>query len=192
MSKKIFQKVGTVALVAVMAAPFAANAESSFVATGPATARVDFQVTIPTFLSLRVGSTGTTIDRIDFAPSAANLGNSTAVAGTGGNLGGGAVSANVRGNGGNMTLLASTGPLVNALGDLIDWNQISTISSNASGLPAPVLVNSPSTTSVPLTANLANGRVTNLDANWTYSFLNQTVLPEGTYSGRVTYTATMP
>ncbi len=192
MSKKIFQKVGTVALVAVMAAPFAANAESNFVTSGTATAHVDFRVTIPTFLALRVGTPNNVIDVIQFAPSAADLGNGTPLSGTGGDLGAGAVSVNVRGNGGNMTLTSRTGPLVNSLGDSINWNQISTVSSNTSGLPAPTLVNAPSFTTVPLTANQANGRVTDLNANWTYSFLNQAVLPEGTYNGQVTYTASMP
>ena len=191
MSKKIFRNVGTVALVAVMAVPFAASAESNFMTSGPATAHVDFRVTIPTFLSLRVGSANQ-IDTIDFAPAAANLGDGTPVGGAGGNLGAGAVSTNVRGNAGNITLSASTGPLVNGVGDLINWNQISTISNNTTGLPAPALIDGPGFSSVALTANLANGRVTNLDANWTYSFLNQAVLPQGTYTGQVTYTATMP
>ena len=59
MSTSIFHKVGTVALVAVMAVPFAANAESTFVTGAGAqstNARVDFQITIPRFVSLRVGS----------------------------------------------------------------------------------------------------------------------------------------
>ncbi len=64
MSKKIFQKVGTVALVAVMAAPFAANAESNFANDGHGLADHDNgtgrfpESLIPKFLSLQVGSAG--------------------------------------------------------------------------------------------------------------------------------------
>ncbi len=193
MSTSIFHKVGTVALVAVMAAPFAANAESSFV-TGTATpltttARVDFQIQIPKFLALQVGSAGT-IDQITFTPTATELLNATAVGGTGGNLGAGAVSTRVRANNGNVSLVANSAPLTNGLGDSIDWAEVDTVSSSAA-LPAPVLVNGLGA-SVPLTANLAGGRVTDLSANWTYSFLNSTVVPVGTYTGQVTYTASMP
>jgi hypothetical protein len=198
MSKKIFQKVGTVALVAAMAAPFAANAESSFTTgtSSPITtaARVDFQVTIPKFLSLQVGSTGTTVDTIAFAPTATDLINGTAVSGTGGNSGASGVLVNVRGNNGQVQLIASTtGPLSNGT-DFIPWSQITTVSSAAGALPAP----SPSITDVgpgtpvAVTANLAGGKVTNQAATWTYQFLNNQVAPVGTYNGQVTYTASMP
>lgn len=193
MSKKIFQKVGTVALVAVMAAPFAANAESSFT-TGTSspittTARVDFQVTIPKFLSLQVGSTGTTVDTIAFAPTATDLINGTAVGGTGGNAGPSGVVARVRGNNGIVSLTANapaTG-LSNGAGDFINWSQITTTSSNVAGLPAPVLTNGLSGA-----VTVAAGRVTDQTSNWTYSFTNSAVAPVGTYTGQVTYTASMP
>src|SRR5208282_2246146 len=68
-----------------------------------ATAHVDFQVTIPQVLFLRVGTgssdtTGvltanTTGDEIQFAPAAGAVGNGTAVAGTGGDLTGGVETA---------------------------------------------------------------------------------------------------
>jgi hypothetical protein len=195
MSKKIFHKVGTVALVAVMAAPFAANAESTFVTgTGSpitTTARVDFQIQIPKFLTLQVGSAGTTIDTITFAPSATDLINLTAVDGTGGNSGPSGVTTVVRGNNGAVSLVANTtGPLLSGL-DSIDWSQITTTSSSA-GLPAPSIVTGGPGTTASVTANLAGGRVTNQAATWTYQFLNSTVAPQGTYAGRVTYTASMP
>jgi hypothetical protein len=195
MSKKIFQKVGTVALVAVMAAPFAANAESTFVTgTGTpitTTARVDFQIQIPKFLTLQVGSAGATIDTITFAPTATDLINGTAVDGTGGNAGPSGVSTVVRGNNGAVSLVANTtGPLLSGL-DSIDWSQITTTSSSA-GLPAPSIVTGGPGTTASVTANLAGGRVTNQSATWTYQFLNSTVAPQGTYTGRVTYTASMP
>jgi hypothetical protein len=195
MSKKIFQKVGTVALVAAMAVPFAANAESTFVTgTGSpitTTARVDFQITIPKFLTLQVGSTGGTIDTITFAPTATDLINGTPVNGTGGNAGPSGVSTVVRGNNGTVSLVANTaGPLVSGL-DSIDWSEITTGTSSA-GLPAPSIVSGGPGSTASVVANLAGGRVTNQSATWTYQFLNSVVAPQGTYSGRVTYTASMP
>src|SRR5438874_2003585 len=83
---------------AAAAVPLLCNAESN-VQTGAntaapgATAHVDFQITIPKILYLRVGTGSTyttgaltangTIDLIQFAPAAALVGNSTPVAGTG-------------------------------------------------------------------------------------------------------------
>jgi len=196
MSKKIFQKVGTVALVAVMAAPFAANAESTFnTGTGSpiqTTARVDFQIQIPKFLTLQVGSAGATIDTITFAPTATDLINLTAVDGTGGNSGASGVTTVVRGNNGTVSLSANTtAALSNGSGGFIDWTQITTDSSNSAGLPAPILVNGVGA-SVPVVANNAGGRVTNQTATWTYQFVNSVVAPQGTYTGQVTYTASMP
>jgi len=84
---------------AAAAVPLLGHAESN-VQTGAstaapgATAHVDFQITIPKILYLRVGTgssytTGVlpsvgTVDLISFAPTAAQVGNATAVAGTGG------------------------------------------------------------------------------------------------------------
>jgi hypothetical protein len=199
MSKKIFHKVGTVALVAVMAVPFAANAESTFNSgTGSpltTTARVDFQIQIPKFVSLQVGVAGlNNLNTITFAPTTTELANLTPVNGTGGNSGASGVLVNVRGNNGQVQLIASTtGPLSNGT-DFIPWSQITTVSSAAGALPAP----SPSITDVgpgtpvAVTANLAGGKVTNQAATWTYQFLNNQVAPVGTYNGQVTYTASMP
>src|SRR5688572_24161289 len=107
MSKSLFRNLSHVALAAVLAAPIGANAESSFQTGAGAlstSARVDFQITIPRFLSLRVGTAGAPIDLVSFTVPAANVGNATPVAGTGGDLGAGAVTASVLGNGGNVTL----------------------------------------------------------------------------------------
>ena len=175
-----------------------AQAESTFVSgTTPlnTSARVDFQVTIPKFLSLRVGSANA-IDLIDFTVAAANVGSTTDVAGTGGDLTGGTVTARVTGNNGDVTLSATTaGALTNATGDTISWTQIST-ASNAAGLPAPTLADGVSA-NVTVPGNLAGGRVVNQAAVWTYTYLNDNIVPAGTYggvgvqNGRVTYTATM-
>jgi len=195
MSKKIFQKVGTVALVAVMAAPFAANAESSF-ATGSGvqntSANVDFLITIPRFVSLRVGVAGTGVDLITFAPSGAQMAAGSPVTGTGGDATAGAVNATVRGNAGTVTLGASTLGGLTSGANSINWNQITTATS-VSALTPPALANGTSiATSVTATNN-----VVNQTAVWTYTYTNSVIVPPGNYggintgNGRVTYTASV-
>ncbi len=188
MSKKIFNKIGPVALAAVLAAPLAANAESDFSnGAGPlsATARVDFQVSIPKFLSLRVGSANATIDTVIFDVNALDVGNNSPVSGTGGDQGAGQVTASVRGNSANVQLEATTTPLTNGV-ETLNWNQISTATSNTLLTP-PTLSNGPSTSQV-----LASNRIVNQTATWTYRYVNAADVAPGTYTGRVTYTATMP
>lgn len=190
---------------AIAAAPLSANAASQFVnGTGNASASVDFQVTIPRVLFLRVGAgsdfaNDSTVNLVEFAPSAANLGNNVAVAGTGGDLGSGAVSAKVIGNNGTITLTANTGgALTNADGDTIPYSQIittPTMLATPTVLAAPVLANG---ASAPVTVAPASGKVVVRDARWTYSYANNAIVAPGTYggvntnNGRVTYTASMP
>jgi hypothetical protein len=196
------------ALVAAIALPFMAHAESS-INTGvasplPTSARLDFKITVPKVIYLRVG-TGTnlaangTIDLIDFTVPAASLGNGTAIAATAasGDLTNGAVTARVIGNNGTVTFTSTTtGALSNGT-DTISYGQITaavaTLTS-ATALPHPALVDG-ATTTVSLTPV---GKVVNQDAKWTFTYLNAAVVAAGTYggintnNGRVTYTASMP
>jgi|SRR5579862_382028 len=192
--------------------PLLAHAESN-VQTGSgtlsATAHVDFAVTIPQLLYLRVGNgstytTGaytsvTTIDEITFAPAAGAVGNGTAVAGVGGDLNGGVETAAVIGNGGTITLIATaSGALQDAAGDSIDYTQITTTAaSNTTGtvLGAPTLANGASNT---ITLTPAAHATVFQDAKWTFQYANTVTPPAGTYggvntnNGRVVYTASMP
>ncbi len=196
MNMPIFHKVGSVAMVAIMAAPFAANAESTL-ATGAGAlstnARVDFQITIPKFVSLRVGSAAAAISLVTFAPTAAQMDAGGAIAGAGGDLGAGIVTAIVRGNGGNVTLAASTLGALQSGTNTINWTEITTATS-VPALTPPALANGAST-STTVTAGV-NG-VVNQSAAWTYSYANSAVVPAGTYggvgvnNGRVTYTASV-
>jgi hypothetical protein len=204
----------TVLGAASLALPLMAFAESN-VQTGAATAapgataHVDFSIVIPKILYLRVGtgskyttgvlSSNAAVDLITFSPTAAQVGNGTAVAGTGGDLTGGVETAAIVSNSGNVTLNATaTGALGNGAGDSIPVTQITTTATtltSATALPAPVLTNATSA-NVVLTAPPT--KVIVQDAQWTFAYANAAVVPVGTYGGvntnnsRVVYTATMP
>jgi len=196
---------------AAVAVPLLCNAESNY-QTGTtgltATAHVDFQITIPKFLFLRVGTgTGTaaggyatnaTVDQITWAPTAAQVGNGTALAGTGGDLSGGVETAVVVANNGNVTLSSTTtGPLSDGNGDTISYAQIkTTATANTTGttLAPPTLADGTTTT----TTLTAVNKIVQQDAKWAYTYLNTGTPPAGTYGGvntngsRVTYTASVP
>ena len=204
----------TVLGAASLALPLMAFAESN-VQTGAATAapgataHVDFSIVIPKILYLRVGtgskyttgvlSSNAAVDLITFSPTAAQVGNGTAVAGTGGDLTGGVETAAIVSNSGNVTLNATaTGALGNGAGDSIPFSQITTTATtltSATALPAPVLTNATSA-NVVLTAPAT--KVIVQDAKWTFAYANTAAVPTGTYGGvntnnsRVVYTATMP
>ena len=197
------------------ATPLLCRAESNLQsAASPltATAHVDFQITIPKLVFLRVGTgTGTlgggyannaVVDQITWAPTPANVGTGV-MAGTGGDLTGGVETAAVYANGnGNVTLsCTTTGPLNDgAAGDTISYATITTTASvltSATALPACVLADAATNNQV--IAPVA--KVVSRDAKWTYTYSNATIPPAGTYggggaantgAGRVTYTAAIP
>ncbi|MEJ8854881.1 hypothetical protein WKW79_09900 [Variovorax robiniae] len=193
-----------------------AHAESNYVTaligSMSATAHLDFVVTIPRVLYLRVG-TGTddasagAVDLVSFTVPAGSMGNGTPVVATGGDLGAGAVTVRVRGNGGDITLNSNTsGPLHNGIAARqIGWNRITVT-------PAPLPTTTNGFTNGVITHPAFNGaggpgsavlltsagnRVQR-EGKWTYGYANVDVLAAGTYggagvnNGRVTYTAVMP
>jgi hypothetical protein len=196
------------AVALALGLPLVASAESTFT-TGAgtpitATARVDFTVVIPKFVSLQVGAAGAGINLItfDMTAAAASIGNAVAQAATAGSgdLANGVVTAKVLGNNGQVTLsvAAAAGGLVTATGDTIPFSQITTttaVNTSATALPAPVLTNG---TSAGVLAALTGTKITNQDAKWTYKYANAAVVAAGTYGGvnvlggRVIYTASMP
>ena len=214
-----FKKLATaLAATAAFAAPLLVHAESAInitgVANATAAANLDFRVTVPRVLYLRVG-TGTanaanaTIDLMDFTVPAANVGNATPVAGTAasGDLTNGAVTVRLYGNGGAVSLNSSTSGLMNngAAAQTLPWTQIGVaVAALAATTPGytngtlvhPALAAAGNGTATALPAP-ANGLVLQ-EAKWTFSYLNAAVVAAGTYggtvakNGRVTYTATMP
>lgn len=169
-----------------------AFAESQFsTGAGPntANARLDFQVNIPRFLSFRVGPAGAGIEQVVFDVAAANVGNGTAVARTGGL----AVDVALRGNGGAISLTAdTTGTSLtdSGSGETIPFTQITTTTATGT-ITAPTLVENGVSAPVAV-APTAGTRVTDRTATWAYSYENDAIVGAGQYDGQVQYTATMP
>lgn len=207
------KKLSLIAAAALLAAPQLALAESDVnTAAGAnitATARLDFQVTIPRVLFLQVGTgtsfaDNTAVDRIDFTVPAANLGDGTDVAGTGGDLTGGAVRVRIFGNNGNIQLTAATGGALSNGTDTIPWSEI-TVASSAPGaaaagyiataIPHPTI---PSSGTGAATTITATNNVIRQEGIWTFSYDNTVAYAAGTYGGtntnnsRIVYTATLP
>lgn len=195
--------------VVLAGTPMLAQAESTFVSgAGNATANLDFQVVVPRILFLRVGAGGPNftsnpaIDLISFNVPGASLGNGTSVVATAasGDLGNGAVTARVRGNGGSVTLTSTAlGALSNGAGSTISFGQINTAVTALAGapgtpMPHPTLVD----TGNGSVALVATAGVVDRGATWTYSYANSNVVAAGSYggvgvnNGRVTYTAANP
>jgi hypothetical protein len=206
------------ALAAIAAlSPLAAQAESNFVTSGgSASAKLDFNITIPRVLFLQVGAgtnfaNSTAVNNVSFAVPAADVGNSTAVAGTGGDLAGGGVTVRVLGNSGNVTLAnTTTGPLSSGgVGNpTVPWSDIAVtadvlpattpgFSNAAIAHPAFNTAAGGGDSTAPTTLT-ATGGLVRREASWTFAYANAAMLPAGTYgntvanNGRVTYTATAP
>ena len=171
------------ALTAVV--PLACLAESNFqsgvAAPMTAQAHVDFQITIPKFLFLRIGTgTGTfaggwatnaTVDLITWAPTVAQLGTGPLLS-AGGDIVGGGETAVIVANNGNVTFTSHTGgPLTDATGDTISW---STITTNWAHLNTGTTLVAPGLADVgtPSIVIAATNGVVDQDAKWTFNYSN--------------------
>jgi hypothetical protein len=197
---------GLFVLLAAAAIAGNARAESNF-QTGAgaltATTHLDFQIVIPKMLYLRVGTgvdrtTVAAVDMITFTVPAAHVGDSSVIAGTGGDLTAGVVTARVIANSGTVTVTTTTpNQIKDAAGDLISFGQIglavATLTSATAFTPPAMTDNTATTSTIAPTLN-----VVNQDAKWTFTYKNQNVVAAGTYGGvntnnsRVTYTAAIP
>jgi hypothetical protein len=178
--------------------PLGVQAESSSDNSAPfsAAARLNLRVVIPQFLQFQVGSAGAgTIDTITFAPTADQVGDSTAVSGTGGNVGDTGVSVLVRGNGGLITITETNNGGGTGFSDggteHISLTEISVDDSANASLPTPTLSDAGGNTSQPA-LNGGASNVTNQSSTWVYSYDNTTTPEAGTYDVQITYTASMP
>jgi len=212
MKTTISRSLAALFAAAAIGTPMLANADSSTQSGAGAlttSAHLDFRVTIPKVLFLRVGAGGlfgaadnTTVNLIDFTVPFANVGDGTSIAATAasGDLGNGAVTALLRSNAGVVTLTANTtGALTNTTADTIPWSEIAIANS---ALVTPAFANTfPHLAALPLTGASANfapapvAKVTNVGSTWTFSYKNTNTVPAGVYgptaNGRVTYTASV-
>lgn len=184
-------------LAIAAASPLMAAAESQLtIGAGSAVARLDLRVVIPRVLFLGVGTgaatplaTNATINELtfDFTTNPLDVGTGLAagsITNNGPTPAGSTVPVRVFGNDGAITITATNPANLTSGTDLIPFTQLS-VSSDNPALPAAAFSGGTSSPTV-------SGRVTNQTANWTYTFANSTTPATGTYTGRVTYTATMP
>jgi hypothetical protein len=205
MTKTKLTKVAAALVLALGSGSAMADSVTDTASPWSAAVNHDFSIVIPGFLFFRVGTdAAATVNTITFTATTANVGNSTAIAGTGGEAGGGsAANVVVRANVGQITITETNNSGGNGLGNgtaadgYIAYTQITTTSSDLPNLPAPALSNAGGTTAL-VALNGGSTKVTNRNAVWTYGYANTTVPAAGTYGagggtgGRVTYTATAP
>ena len=181
--------VAAVLCLATTAAHGASNFATGNSGTLTTSVNLNFSITIPRFVFLRVGA-ASAVNTLAYAPTVTEIVNSTGVLPTGGDTGAGNsdVTIQVIGNGGgNVTLTAATGaPNLASGGSTIPWTTL-TATSPTGSIAAPPF-NTGSTVLTP------SGGVVNQSGSWRYTWTNppNTVYPSGTYTGTVTYTAAMP
>jgi len=162
---------------------------------GGNTASVDlnFQVTIQNYIEFRVGTAGMTTDTINFSPSPAELANSTAITGTGGDVGGSQVTVRLLSNTAQVTITANNDTpngLVNG-GDFINWESITT--TDIGGLLVPPLLTNAGGETSPGSPLIG---AQNITTTWQYEYTRRAADPiptvPGNYVGIVTYIASNP
>lgn len=178
------------AIALALAAPLLASAESNIVtgtatATPGARAKLNFKVTIPEFIALKVGSgtiltNGGTPDEVLFAVPDASATTDTAIAATS------PVAVQLLSNVGSVAFSSSGADLSNGAGDTIPLSQITATSS---GLVHPAF------NAAAVTVNPVAGKVVNQTGSWTFSYAHEgatTPIGAGTFTTLVTYTAAKP
>lgn len=173
------------AVALALAAPMLASAESELV-TGTATtagadARLNFQVVIPAFISLQVGSAGAgNIDTVEFNLTDAQAAASGSYAATTNP----SVAVSLLSNVGNVALSSVGAPLTSGA-NTIPLSTIAVTSSNGQ-LPHPGF-------NASTTINPSAGRIVNRTANWSFAYNHDaTTVGDGTYTTQITYTAARP
>jgi hypothetical protein len=204
---------------AALLSPMLSHAESAVnttavVGSAPA-AKLNLSVVIPSVLYLAVGTNSSfaanaTVDSLVFTVPATNIGDSTVVAGTGGDQAAGAVTvrvfSNVGGTTGNVSLNSTTtGQMADGAGNTIPWTQISVASAalattttgfTNAAITHPAFNNAAAGGTGTATTLTAVGKIVRQEGKWTYTYANTAAYPAGTYGGtlakkgEVTYTAT--
>lgn len=176
-------------VAAVSLLPLASQAASSSQTGAGAlstTANVQFSVTIPRFIYLRVGDVAN-VNNLTYSPTVADMVNSASVQATGGDTGpsNSNLTVVVLGNAGNLTLAASNLTQLTSGGNNMSTSTLT--ASNPTGSIAPPAFNG--TTTLTAVSNIVNQA-----GSWRYAWANpaSTVYASGTYTGTVTYTLSAP
>jgi hypothetical protein len=188
--------------LAVLGAAISAHAESNFVTTGNAAAKLDFEVKIPRVLYLAVGTSSVLANNVAVDKLSFDLTGGTPVVGSGVATAAQTTAVRVIGNNGQVTLTSTTtGQMNDGAGNVIPWTEITPGTSSAT-IPNPGFNNGVAASNVSaaqnVTLNTGSTKLTNATANWTFAYANTSVYAPGTYggvaaqNGRVTYTAVMP
>ena len=151
---------------------------------GTASARLDFQVSVPEFLFFRVGSPGTTIDLVDFNLAGATLGNSTPIPATSGTV---EVQIITSESSSSISLSSFTAGPLQSGADTIPFSEVTATSVGGNILP-PALADGVTTVGTPVTM----GGATNITDTWAFALANTISPPAGVYTGQATYTAALP
>ena len=167
-----------------------------------ASADLRFTVSLGSFVSLRVGTAGATVNTATFdlaslatgcTAGPCNFGNGTQVTATyDGGFGASGLPVEVMSNGGAVKLsAAATTPLTSG-SNSIPLSQIIITSSDAANLPAPLVPDSGISATVNVAETSSGSRITSRSANWTFKYANTIVPAAGAYAGQVTFTAATP
>jgi hypothetical protein len=174
-----------------------------------ASARLDFIANIDKFLFLRVGTgayptASSTVDTVSFALTASipvtaavpSNGNNSIVSWnkadpTFGSSTSTVLPVEVRSNAGQVTLQANTTTPLTSGGNTIPMSSV-VIATSDVNLPAPVVPNAGIGASVNVVGSSFTNLVTTRSANWTFSYNNPVAPTAGTYTGQITFTASVP
>ncbi|HXN16278.1 MAG TPA: hypothetical protein VN878_07860 [Usitatibacter sp.] len=197
---KLSTALAAAASLLVLAPIERALAATSFGNTPPYSASTTLvhQINYPRFLRFRVGAAGAGISAVNcnLSALATSLGNGASLPCTGGDLGAGASTVQIKSNAGQIRITATTTGALLSGANTLAYSEISTVTSSAN-LPAPVLP-ALGGTSAAVNVVLNAGNVTDRTATWTYAYANLAVHAPGTYggvnvnNGRVTYTVSSP
>lgn len=215
-----FYKKRVVALALLAAASFCAGPffaahagqDSDNNTAGGLNVAVDLEhrIVIPQIIYFRLGAeVPGNIDKVTFNVAPGGLGNGDNQTYSGGSsvpIGDGTpVSAGAAGtlpivigsNVGTVNLsydLSDPLGLRSPAGNHIPFDEITVVSADPAGIPAPPLANAGSggAISVPITGNEFNGRVVRRSTTWTYTYDNNQIVEAGVYTGRVRYTVSAP
>lgn len=167
-----------------------------------ASARVRFAVTLGSYVALRVGSTGSTVNTasIDLTTlttgctaAPCQMGNSVPVGATyDGGFGAAGLPVVVRSNAGAVAISAGVVSAQLSGSQSVPFSQITVVSSDSANLAAPAIPDSGNGPTVTVAETSPGSRLTNRSANWKISYANSVVPLAGTYQGQVVFTATTP